>query len=85
MKITKIQEDILRLLNCHGMSMTYVIKNILSNDFYGFNHGIKLKTQKVRLALCKLETAGLVSKVSGKANPYKTQLKWMLTPMRDRA
>lgn len=81
--IDNIQHDILDILNDHGGEMTYVIKNILVAPYYGYNYDWHyLKTSRVLYNLRKLEGMGLVSKVTGASNPYKTQLKWMLAPVR---
>jgi len=83
-EINKLQLDILWSLNDHSGQMTYVIRNILSNEHWNFNYDWKsLKTNKILYNLKKLESIGLVTRVTGRANVYKTQLKWMLTPMRD--
>lgn len=84
-KINKIQHDILMSLDNHGGEMTYVIRNILSMPHYGFGYDWNtLKTSKVLYSLKKLESIGLVTRVTGGSNPYKVQIKWTLIPMRDR-
>jgi len=84
--INKTQHDILKVLNANQGNMTYVIKNVLVAPYHEFKYNWHdLKTSNVLYHLKKLERIGLVERVTGKSNPYKIQLKWMLTPMRDKA